>query len=74
MLRAIRRDQWFSFFSRIIIWVVVLVLPLYLYQQYLGPIIAKFSAVSGVPISGTNVFGLPTTADIQKLLNSSQRK
>ncbi|MCX6788238.1 MAG: hypothetical protein NT108_03720 [Candidatus Kaiserbacteria bacterium] len=74
MLRAIRRDQWFSFFSRIIIWVVVLVLPLYLYQQYLGPIIAKFSAVSGVPISGTNVFGLPTTADIQKLLNSFQRK
>lgn len=68
MLRAIRRDQWFGFIGKIIIWVLVLALPLFLYQHYLEPLIAKF-----VPASSTttaNAFGLPTTADLQKLLKS----
>jgi len=68
MLRAIRRHQWYSFFWTIIVWVVVLALPFYLYQQYLQPFIAKFSATTGTPTSG--LFGFPTSADIEKLLNS----
>ena len=70
MLRAIRRDQWIGFFGKIIIWIVVLILPLYLYQQYLGPIVSRFSALSGTETSSSNVFGLPTTAELQKLINS----
>ncbi len=70
MLRAIRRDQWIGFFGKIIVWVVVLVLPLYLYQQYLGPLVARFSAMSGIATSTTNPFGLPTTTELQKLINS----
>jgi len=71
MLRAIRRGQWFSFFSTVIIWVAVLALPLYLYQQYLQPIVAKFSALSGMSTTTTSGFlGLPSFADLQKLLNS----
>ncbi|OGG48539.1 hypothetical protein A3G63_03365 [Candidatus Kaiserbacteria bacterium RIFCSPLOWO2_12_FULL_52_8] len=68
MLRAIRRYQWASFFARIIIWTIVLLLPLYLYQQYLYPIVSKFSAASTTTTS--NLFGLPTSVDIQKLINS----
>ena len=68
MLRAIRRDQWFGFFGRIIIWVIVFALPLYLYQQYLQPFVEKFSSASGITTSGT--FGFPTTAELQKLINS----
>ncbi|MFA7302360.1 MAG: hypothetical protein WC030_01270 [Candidatus Paceibacterota bacterium] len=70
MLRAIRRTQWISFFGKLIIWAVVLALPLYFYQQYLYPIASKFSQVSSTTPSG--VFGLPTSADLQKLLNSYQ--
>ena len=69
MLRAIRRDQWFSFFARIIIWIIVLALPLYLYQQYVEPLVTKFSAVSGFATSSAP-FNLPTTAEFQKLLDS----
>jgi Trk-type K+ transport system membrane component len=72
MLRAIRRDQWFGFFGRIIIWLIVLALPLYLYQQYLQPLVSKFSANSGVSTSG--LLGFPTAAEMQKLLNSFQGK
>jgi hypothetical protein len=68
MLRAIRRDQWFGFVGRIIIWAIVLLLPLYLYQHYLEPIVAKFSATPGEFTSG--IFGLPTSAELGKLLNS----
>jgi len=73
MLRAIRRSQWLSFFSTVIIWVVVLALPLYLYQQYLQPIIERISTASGMSTSTTSGFlGLPTSAELQKLINSAK--
>ena len=68
MLRAIRRHQWYGFIGRVIIWVIVLALPLYFYQQYLQPFIEKFSPTPGMTTSGQ--FGFPTTAEMQKLINS----
>ena len=68
MLRAIRRDQWLGFIGRIIVWVIVFALPLYLYQQYLQPFVSKFSSATGVTTSGP--FGFPTSAELQKLINS----
>lgn len=72
MLRAIRRDQWLGFIGRIIVWAIVLALPLYLYQQYLQPFVEKFSSTSGTTTSGP--FGFPTSAELQKLINSFQNK
>lgn len=72
MLRAIRRHQWYSFFGTITVWAIVLALPLYLYQQYLQPIVAKFSATPGATSSG--FFGLPATADLQKLIDQYKAK
>ena len=72
MLRAIRRHQWYSFLTTVVFWLVVFITPFYLYQQYLQPFIAKFSATTGAPTTG--LFGLPTSADLQKLLNSFQKK
>ncbi len=66
MLRAIRRDQWLGLVGRIIVWIIVLALPLYLYQQYLQPFVTKL--VPGA--ATTSVFGLPTSAEVQKLINS----
>ncbi|MDE2173117.1 MAG: hypothetical protein KGJ31_00740 [Patescibacteria group bacterium] len=69
MLRAIRRDQWFGLIGKIIIWIIVLLLPLYLYQQYLQPFVSKFTASPGTA-APSGPFGLPTTAELQKLINS----
>jgi hypothetical protein len=68
MLRAIRRDQWFGFIAKIIIWAFVLALPIYLYRQYLEPIVSSFSTTTNTTTTGA--FGLPTSADIEKLINS----
>jgi cytoskeletal protein RodZ len=69
MLRAIRRGQWFSFLSTIIVWVVVLALPLLLYQNYIAPLIKSFSESSGTPAVGAEL-NVPSFADLQKLINS----
>ena len=70
MLRAIRRDQWLGFIGRIIVWAIVLALPLYLYQQYLQPLVAKFAPAAST--SPTGMFGIPSSAQVQKLLNSNK--
>ncbi|MFA5744980.1 MAG: hypothetical protein WC887_02085 [Candidatus Paceibacterota bacterium] len=75
MLRAIRRSQWLSFMSTVIIWIVVLALPIYLYQQFLAPIVANFSSVSGMSTTTTSRFlGLPTSAELQKLIDQYKTK
>ena len=68
MLRAIRRGQTFSFIASVVFWAAVLITPIYLYQQYLQPIVSKFSISAGVTTTGP--FGLPTFAELQKLISS----
>jgi len=58
MLRAIRRDQWFGFIGKILFWIIMIGVPLYVYQQYLQPIVSQFSATQGT-----------TTTGLQKLIN-----
>jgi hypothetical protein len=71
MLRAIRRGQWMSFVSTVIIWVVILALPIYLYREYLEPIVSKFSIASGMSTTTASGFlHLPSFAGLQKLINS----
>ena len=36
MLRAMRRDAWFSFFGQLLFWLVIIVGPLYFLAPYLG--------------------------------------
>jgi len=67
MLRTIRREHWFGVILKAVFWIIMIGVPLYYYQQYLQPFVAKFQA-TGVPVSGP--FGLPTSADLQKLINS----
>ena len=66
MLRAIRRDQWLGFIGRVIVWIIVLALPLYLYQQYVQPIVSRFSMDTATT---TGMLGIPTYAELQKLIN-----
>ena len=70
MLRTIRRSQRLSFLSTVIVWILVLAVPLYVYQEYLAPVIAKISTTSGLSTSTTSGFlGLPTFTEIEKLIN-----
>jgi len=68
MLRAMRRHQLFGMVVSIVFWLVLFITPFYLYQQYLQPLFAKFQTTNGSSTSGP--FGLPTTAEIEKLINS----
>lgn len=72
MLRAMRRHQIYALIWTIVVWVIVLALPLYLYQQYLQPFVTKFQTTTGTTTSG--LFGLPTSAEIEKLISSFQKK
>ena len=75
MLRAIRRSQWLSFFNSIVFWIAIVLVPLYLYQQYLEPIVAKISANSGLSTTTTSGFlGIPTFNEIGNLINSFEAK
>jgi hypothetical protein len=75
MLRAIRRSQWFSFFTSIVFWLALILVPLYLYQQYVQPIINQVSAESGISTTTTSgLFGLPTFTEMGKLVNSFEAK
>jgi hypothetical protein len=70
MLKTIRRGQWFSTFWTILVWALAISLPFYLYQQYLQPIVSRYYVTSGTATTTTGMFGLPTFAQVQKLINS----
>jgi hypothetical protein len=71
MLRAIRRGQWMSFFSTVIVWVAVLALPLFLYQRYVEPIISQISSLSGTsPTTASGLLNIPAFPDLGKMINS----
>ena len=69
MLRAMRRAQWYGLVARIIIWIIVLALPLYLYQQYLQPIVNQFTVGTSTP-SSSGPFGFPSREHIQQFIDS----
>ncbi|HET9641607.1 MAG TPA: hypothetical protein VFP46_02025 [Candidatus Paceibacterota bacterium] len=66
ILRSMRHHQWLSTLLSAVFWIAVVVAPLFFYQQYLAPIFAKMYGTSGT----SGPFGLPTSAELQKLLDS----
>ena len=68
MLRAMRRHMWYGVIFRIIFWTGLIIIPIYLAQQYIQPIMDKFTVPAASPATKGS-FGLPSTADIEKLIN-----
>lgn len=71
MLRTMRRHAWFGLCFKILVWAVLILAPLYFYQKYLEPIMGQFQSATGGKtgtVAGTGLFGFPTSADIQKLI------
>lgn len=69
MLRALRRHQLIGTFGKVVFWLLILGSSAYWYQVYLQPLVAKFSTLDS-PSAASDLFGLPTSAELQKLLNS----
>ena len=69
LAKAIHRHQLISSFWRIILWLFVIATTAYSYYFYLQPLMQKFS-VSGSPSVGSYFTGLPSSADLQKLIDS----
>ncbi len=72
ILRTMRRSARFGLAFKIILWAVLLLAPLYFYQEYLAPIIGQFQP--GGQKGSTNSFGFPSYADFQKLLEEYRTK
>ena len=68
MLRAIRRGQWIGFFTKIAFWVLIILVPLYFYQEHVVPLFEKLSTAPAS--AATDILGLPSSAELQKLLES----
>lgn len=63
LARAIRHHQLIGIVMSVIFWLVLIVTPLYIYAQYLQPLISRFQSTNNTS-SGT------TSTELQKLLNS----
>jgi hypothetical protein len=61
-----------AFWSKVLIWGLILALPLLLYS-YFAPLLNTIPGTGGTNLTGSSgsVFGFPTPADVEKLLNIS---
>lgn len=67
ILKAMRRDFWIGVFMKLAFWAAVILLPIYFYQQYVGPLVEQYRENPG---SAQTLFGFPSSAEIQKLIDS----
>jgi hypothetical protein len=67
LLRAIRRHQLIMDFGKFFLWLALVIAAFFFYQVYVRPQVDAFQ-VNGVTTHGP--FGLPTFADLEKLINS----
>ena len=78
MLRAIRRDAWYSLAGKIIFWAIFLVGPLYLYYVYVAPVVERFTPATTTASSGTatstSFFDNLTIGEVQKLIEQYRPK
>jgi len=68
LIRSMRRHQLFGIITSVVFWLVILIAPFYLYQQYVQPLVAKFSASPGTTASG--LINSISSTDIKKLIDS----
>jgi len=70
LLRAVRRHQLLETFGKLVLWLILLGVGGYFYAQYLAPVVQKFIENPGA--TSTGLFGLPSSADLQKLIESAK--
>jgi hypothetical protein len=68
LLKSVRRHQIIETYGKWVLWLILILASAYSFQVYLRPLINTYSKAVGTSASGP--FGLPTSADIQKLIDS----
>ncbi|MES2225901.1 MAG: hypothetical protein V4480_03780 [Patescibacteria group bacterium] len=66
LLRDIRRTNRISFWSKVILWTVVLILPFI----FLGPLLRALVPATGTGVGGGTLFGLPSPTEFQKIIDT----
>jgi len=78
MLRAIRRDAWYSLAGKIIFWAIFLLGPVYLYYAYVAPVIERVAptttSIGSATATSTNFFENLTIGEIQKIIEQYRPK
>jgi len=69
LLREMRRNAILGLIAKIVIWLVILGVPLFLLSSYLGPLIDALAGQGGVPSA---LFGVPSEDQIQRLIEQYQ--
>lgn len=64
ILKRMERNALIGFVAKIIIWLVVLGVPLFLLSSYIGPLMNALTGGTGTP---SGVFGLPTPEQVEQL-------
>ena len=73
VVRQMRREQWYHFFIKLIVWAIVIGAPIYFFTAYISPLVDQLRP-PGSAYHNPGWFGLPSTADVQKLIDSYKVK
>ena len=69
MLRSVRRHQLITDFGKFFLWVILIGIGAYYYVFSFLPILDKYRATGVIDIPAT-ILGLPTSTEVQKLIDS----
>ena len=73
MLHAMRRNAWLGGILKLIVWIALIVLPFYLYMQYLAPIMGSMIQTMQ-QIQGTGAQAQAQFGDLNAALKGLQEK
>lgn len=65
LLRLIRRDALLGLFAKVILWLVILGVPLFLLGSYIGPLMDAFTGQEG---TSAGVLGVPSKDQLDKII------
>jgi hypothetical protein len=66
ILLSLQRTARWSFWGKLLLWIIVLVLPFFV----LGPLLHTLVPISAGGVGEKSLFGLPSTQEIQSLLKA----
>ena len=67
LLKKIRRDAMVGFAVKVVVYLVIFGVPLFLISSYLGPLLERTGSATS-----TTLFGVPSPAEAQKLIEQYQ--
>jgi hypothetical protein len=69
------RNALIGFFAKIVLWLLVLGVPLFILGPYLKPLYALIKeGASGTSTAPSGLFGLPSAEQLQEIVNSYKTK